>query len=124
MNIKLTKTVINCNKGWECLYQPIIDKIIEHDLQVSDVKDKIGIAKIKEKYGLLTICLYHQNNASEEIMNMIIEATRKSKQICEYCGTTQHVGTTRNNWFKTCCKSCWEKNIKNINTDSVWVENL
>lgn len=118
----IRKSVIECHDGWKSLYEPIVDKIMEHDANVSDPSKKIGIFQIKEKFGVLCINLLNTSNASNEILEMITNATRKSSRICEFCGTSEHVGTTKNNWYKTCCKSCWEKNIKALNADSKWGE--
>ena len=118
------RSVIECGEGWKCLYQPIIDKILEHDSNVQELKDKIGIRQIKEKFGLLQIYIENEKNASDELLDMISNATRQSRNICEFCGTKEHVGSTRNFWFKTCCKSCWERKIKSMNNESVWKENL
>ena len=116
----LKKSVVSCRSGWACLYEPIIDKIMVHDSNVDDVEKKIGIFQVKEKFGQLTINLINPQNASHEIMSMIYDAARRSTKICEFCGTTSNVGTTKNNWYKTCCESCWEKYIKVNNPDSRW----
>lgn len=118
----IRKDVIECKSGWKSLYEPIINKIMEHDSNVTDPNKKIGIFQIKEKFGVLVFNLINTSNASDEILEMITNATRQSSRICEFCGTKENVGTTKNHWYKTCCKSCWEKNIKAHYEDSKWKE--
>ncbi|MBR6517533.1 MAG: hypothetical protein IKT40_11935 [Bacilli bacterium] len=116
----ITVSSLQCNKGWSKLYQPIIDKIIEFDSQQENVKDKIGIAYIKEKDGVMKITLVQPHNADSSIMDLIYEAENKSKSVCEYCGSETNVGITMNNTYKTCCKTCWEKNIIPMQENSIW----
>ncbi len=112
--------LIECRDGWKQLYQPVIDAIKEHDdVQTSEDK-KIGIAQIKEKWGALEIYPKNRENMPEKIREMILKASNDSKHVCEYCGTKENVGTTMNHWYKTCCKSCWEKKISIYNEDSRW----
>lgn len=111
---------IQCGKGWESLYLPIINKVIEFDDKQINVSDKIGIAYVKEKDGMLKIYLVQPHNASAELIDEIYSAEIKSKEYCEYCGTTENVGVTMNFTYKTCCKECWEKNIGKWNKDSIW----
>lgn len=120
----ITKSVVECRDGWASLYEPIIEKIIEHDSKIENVNNKIGVAQVKEKFGIMCINVVNVHNCTSEITEMINNAIRESGKICEYCGTRHNVGSTRNNWYKTCCKSCWEKYIKTYNDKSIWKEIL
>lgn len=100
-----------CNVGWEKLYQPIVDEINEHDNNVQNEEDKIGIFQIKEKWGGLRIYVKNKKNLSDELRNKIHEAEIESMKTCEFCGTKENVGMTMNNWITTCCEKCWREKI-------------
>ena len=98
---------IECEKGWEKLYQPIIDKINEHNEKYPD--NKIIINQIKEKFAGLR---FYADNTTEEIDNMIREAEDKSYKVCEICGEEHNVGILNcNGWYSTLCMDCAKKNI-------------
>ncbi len=113
-------SILRCGKGWEKLYQPIVDKVIEYDKQQKDVKDKIGIAYIKEHDGYLKICLNQPHNANCKLIGEIYNAELKSRSVCEFCGETNDIGVTMNNAYKTTCKKCWETYILPKHDDSIW----
>lgn len=113
-------SAIQCASGWKKLYQPIIDRVITHDSVQNNLDDKIGIAHVKEKDGMLKITLVKPHNATASLIDDIYEAELMSKEICEFCGTLHDVGVTKNHNYKTCCKSCWEKHILDMYDDSVW----
>lgn len=113
--------IVTCRNGWEKLYKPIIDKIMEYDSKQADVSDKIGIEEIKEKYGIMKIKVINHINLTDEISQMITKAERDSMDTCEFCGTKDDVGVTMNFWYKTCCKHCWENHILKNEPQSVWM---
>lgn len=118
--METNETVIKCNDGWKDLYQPIIDEIIKFDNSQNNVFNKIGIKSVINSLGELTILLYQPHNLPDKIKDMIIKAKTKSLSTCEFCGTTQNVGTTINKNYVICCKSCWEKHIKATTQNSFW----
>lgn len=114
--------IIQCGKGWEKLYKPIIELIFKHDDKCQDPTKKIGIKEIKEVDGALTIEVVNEDNLTIEIRNEIINKKYDSLNVCEFCGTENNVGTTMNNDYKTCCKECWENIILVKNPSSIWKE--
>lgn len=113
--------IVKCEKGWECLYKPIIDEIYKHDSQQEYVEDKIGIENICEKYGMFSIDLIQPRNLTDEISQMITNAGRDSLRICEFCGSKENIGVTMNFRYKTCCRSCWQQKILEYEPKSVWM---
>lgn len=98
---------IECGEGWKKLYQPIIDKIDEHNNKFPD--NKITITQIKEKFAGLR---FYADNTTEEIDNMISDAEDKSYKVCEICGEEHNVGILNcNGWYSTLCMDCTKKNI-------------
>lgn len=102
---------IECGRGWEKLYQPIIDKIEELNKTRTE-DDKIVITQIKEKWGTLR---FYVNNAPQEIYDMISKAEERSQVVCEDCGyenpekvRTAFIG----GWARTICDRC-RQNLKN-----------
>lgn len=116
----MKEKIVKCEKGWECLYKPIIDEIQKHDSIQTSPNDKIGIEEIKEKYGMLSIKLINEHNLTDKISDMITKAIRNSLNVCEYCGTMNNVGVTMNFWYKTCCEKCWRKHILSSEPKSIW----
>ena len=116
----MTNNVIKCGKGWESLYMPVIEKIMDYDSNQEKVEDKIGIKTIEEVDGSLKIIPINDKNMTNEIQTMILDAYYKSHNICSFCGTESEVGTTMNDKYQTCCKTCWQDNILKKNPNSIW----
>ena len=112
--------IVRCGKGWESLYKPIVNQVIEHDISQSDKTKKIGIEYIKEHDGMLKICLSQPHNADSKLIGEIFQAEMQSRRVCEYCGETENIGITMNNTYKTTCKNCWENFILTQHSDSIW----
>lgn len=112
--------VVMCNKGWQKLYQPIIDNVIHYDELAYLPEDKIGIKSIDCVDGVMEVKLINPHNASEELKKEITCAENLSSRTCEYCGETKNVGTTMNFFYKTCCKACWERHILPHYLQSIW----
>lgn len=117
--------------GLENGYYPDRDKIDSvHFFEIDDgwlplvkqlIKDLINagwdrkILQVKEKFGGLR---FYINLGSDEIFNLITKAEEASYTICETCGTTEKIGTTKMGWRKTICKDCEIKQSSNLNN---WV---
>ena len=90
---------ISCNKGWFYLLDAIFDLIKDHNIEISD---------IKEKYGELRIYAM-SDDYSEKILQ---RAESLSHGICEMCGkkiesSKLEKDKYRNDyWIYTRCKSC------------------
>lgn len=113
-------SIITCGKGWEKLYERVIDRIIEFDSKQDSVEDKIGIGKIKEENGVLSFELIQPENITYEINDLIDDVKHGSLYVCEFCGAVNDVGVTLNNSYKTCCKYCWEHFILSKTPTSIW----
>lgn len=91
---------IECGKGWEKLYRPIIEYIERYN---KDHDDKIEIHQIKEKFGGLR---FYTSRYTDELRKMIADAESESYGVCEECG--KPCGTIRNNfWIYTLCQDCF-----------------
>lgn len=117
----MKEKIVKCKKGWESIYNPIIDAIYKHDSEQEYIKDKIGVEEISEEYGMFKIELIQPRNLTDEISQMITNAGRDSLRICEFCGTIENVGVTMNFRYKTCCRSCWRNEILEYEPKSVWM---
>lgn len=88
---------IECREGWKHLYQPIIDYANEHNIEISQVK---------EKFGLLTIYLEEYDDT---VRQMIREAEKKSYNTCEICGKHIDKPISENYWIYAECEDCHNK---------------
>ena len=52
---------------------------------------------------------------------MVRIAENMSANICEFCGSTEEVGTTQG-WISTICKSCYDNSSERI-SNREWKEN-
>ena len=120
----MKEKIVKCKEGWKSIYQPIINKIYKHDSSKTNVDEKIGVEEICEKYGMIAIKVIQPFNLTDEISAMITEAGRESLNVCEFCGTRESVGVTMNFRYKTCCRSCWKRNILEYEPKSVWKEKI
>ena len=114
--------VVTCEKGWKDLYESIIEIIVDYDKRHFKAEDRIGVESISEVDGGMEVKVINENNLTSGIRDEILIREHESFNICEFCGTKTGVGTTMNNDFKTCCKSCWESNILNKQENSIWKE--
>ncbi len=100
---------IECGKGWEKLYGPVIEKINKYNEEHLD--DPIRVEQVKEKWGTLRI---YVSSAPKEIYDLIEEAERKSRYVCEDCGFQDNEKVkTRNimGWYRTLCEKCFNSCI-------------
>jgi len=91
---------IECDKGWESIYLPIIKYIDEYN---KTAKEPIEILQIKEKWAGLRI---YTNYDTDELHEMIRNAENESYHTCEHCGTKEDVGLLVDGWYQTVCKKC------------------
>lgn len=80
---------------------------------LSDLKKidpNLKVTQIKEKFGLLRV---YCRGTTKEAFDRIQEAEDQSAKICERCGSTENVEhKAPNNWWRTLCEDCWEKQLK------------
>ena len=95
---------IECDKGWEKLYKPILDYIEEYN---KDKKgdDEIEVHQIKEKYGGLCIYL---SKYTEELRQMINKAEAESYHTCDICGKHINKPIVEDYWIYPMCKECFD----------------
>lgn len=97
---------IECGRGWEKLYMPIIQYIEEYNKNKEE-DQKIHIIQIKEKYSQLR---FYTNFVTTELNKMIGAAKDKSWNVCESCGSETYVGHT-NNHISVCCIDCLKEQL-------------
>ena len=95
---------IECDKGWEKLYQPIIDYIEEYNIDKED-NDKIKIWQIKEKFGTLS---FYVSKKTDELRKMIEDAEAESYHTCEVCGKYINKPITEHHWIYPMCRECFD----------------
>ena len=98
---------VDCEKGWEKLYQPIIDYIDEYNKKN---EEKIEIHQIKEKFGGLRVYLSHY---TDELRQMIDKAEEESFNTCEICGRHIKKPIVENHWIYPMCRKCFRKGEEN-----------
>ena len=86
---------IECEKGWESLYGPLIKLCNENNIKIT---------QIKEKYGGLR---FYVLGAPDWLWDKIDEAEKKSFTICELCGAPGELRGAI--WYMTRCDKCNEK---------------
>ena len=99
---------IECDKGWESIYRPIMDWIEKYNEE--NPGDVITITQIKEKFGGLK---FYVDKYTEELSEMIHNAEAESYCVCETCGTRENVGITVGGWYRTICPDCLQKLLAN-----------
>jgi hypothetical protein len=67
---------------------------------------QVVATQVKEKFGGLR---FYYNGGDQLIDGMIRLAEHESYYICEECGSTEHVGITKEGWLFVRCKNCAEK---------------
>lgn len=96
---------IECDKGWEKLYQPIIDYIEDYNKD-KEGDDRIEILQIKEKFGHLTI---YVSKKTDELRSMIEDAEADSYHTCEVCGKHINKPITEHHWIYPMCRKCFDE---------------
>jgi len=70
------------------------------------VSPEFRFTQVKEKYGQLEMYTY---NASDEISDIIDEASEKSLTVCEKCAEEGKLIENESHWFRVRCNKCWEE---------------
>ena len=91
MNTSFELFGIECNKGWEALYLPLIERCKE---------EGVTIFQIKEKFGGLR---FYVDSASPELFQAIDLAEAASFNTCEDCGEPGKLRTEGRYWIRTLC---------------------
>lgn len=96
---------IETGDGWSSLIYDLCEEIQNW----CDKNNKqVRFTQVKQKFGLLRIYL---DKNYEEIDNMISIAERKSKEICENCGSLENVYSTTG-WIIYLCEKCHKNREK------------
>lgn len=117
-NLSITDTAmcfgIECGDGWYDLID-ILCFLLQNS--VKNNHPQVEAVQVKEKFGGLR---FYADNCDEYQEGLIKFAEYFSNKICEFCGTTKNVGTTKNYIF-TICKECYKKeklnNLEFINSE-------
>lgn len=96
----LSERGIECADGWYDL--------VDSTLSALNKFDGLKIHQIKEKFGLLRIYTSYYNPEIHEILS---EAEKASAKICEVCGHTEEVKTSKNGYLRTLCPVCMTDHI-------------
>jgi len=78
---------------------------------------QVVASQVKEKFGIL--CFYYYGGNSQ-IDGMISMTENMSGSVCEFCGSTEDIGSTKG-WISIICKSCYDNSGDNIK-NRVWTE--
>lgn len=94
---------MECDDGWYWL----IDKLCDTIQNYTDIngKDQVEATQVKEKFGGLR---FYVIGANDLVDGMIWLAESMSHNICEKCGSTKDVSSTKG-WIVTLCKTCMEE---------------
>jgi hypothetical protein len=84
-----------CGNGW-------FDLLWRLSKKISECKEGVIAIQVKEKYGTLR---FYIGGGSDKVFNIIDEAERESKHICEECGDKGEL-RERGVWLKTVCETC------------------
>lgn len=88
-----------CGDGWADILVELCQKINAHLKTLpKEEAESFVVTQVKEKYGTLRFYVSYYNDVIEEF---IVEAEKKSAQVCEQCGKT---GSIRGHaWLYTAC---------------------
>lgn len=91
---------IECGNGW----YDLLDKLFQDIVKICEEKELPipKITQIKEKFAAL--CFYVES-ADSEIFELIHEAERVSRTVCETCGKPGNVKNVKG-WYITICDNC------------------
>ena len=97
---------IEIGPGWYELLMPVLD-LMECINRGRQDHDKISFSNIKEKFGLLRICLKGED-IPQELKDAVKVAESRYRYYCEYCGSNNTITTEG----KTMCASCRKFNVR------------
>jgi len=98
---------IECGKGWEHLYKPVIDYIEKYNEEHQD--NPIEIMQIKEKFAGLRI---YTNFGTKELHEMIEDAEMQSYNTCECCGKYIEGAKVDGGWYYALCDDCFNEMVE------------
>lgn len=96
-----------CGDGWFWLIDNLchcIQNYIDANSKLRDIPQVVA-TQVKEKYGGLR---FYHDGGNELIDGMVWFAEHLSYRICEVCGSTKDVSTTKG-WMMTRCAKCLAK---------------
>lgn len=85
-----------CGDGW-------FDIIYQLSKNITDLDPDVQAVQVKEKWGELR---FYINGGTNEVYDLIDEATELSLKTCEECGTRENVTTNDCGWVSTLCDKC------------------
>lgn len=111
--------------GWFWLLDQLCDSIQEYidtNNKYKKEEDKkipqVVASQVKEKFGTLNFYFSGGDSYTDGMVRM---AENMSSNICEFCGSTEEVGTTQG-WISTICKNCYDNSSDRI-SNRLWKEN-
>ena len=103
----------DCNDGWFEIIDKLCDDIQNYLDKNPDVEQVVA-QQVKEKFGGLS---FYYKGGDVFIFELTKEAMGRSYKTCEFCGSTQNLGRTKE-WIYTICKHCYD------NTKDFRIKNL
>lgn len=112
---------MECGDGWYWLIDQLcysIQGYVDSHNEGVNIRQKAGTmmkgdrelrveaAQVKAKFGSLR---FYINYGDDHIYGMIWLAESMSKGICEMCGTTENVSSTKLGWITYLCPKCHEE---------------
>ncbi len=110
--------------GWFWLLDQLcnsIQRYIDNQNSFRKESEKVSqvvATQVKEKFGTLN---FYFSGGDDYIDGMVRMAENMSANICEFCGSTENVGSTQG-WISVICKECYENSSDRI-SNRVWKEN-
>lgn len=113
MNTPFDLFAVECGKGWQKLYQPLLDLAELYGAKV---------LQVKEKFGGLRFYFAGGGEKHDWLRAMVDAVETVSFHTCEECGEDGQAGwdseknqpiyktTTSGGWLKSLCSSCRDKN--------------
>lgn len=92
---------VECGNGWHNLLDTLC-----HDIQAyvdTEHVQQVNFIQVKGKFGELRI---YYNLVDKYVDDLIKEAGRQSKLICEYCGNVGSYQKISSGWMQTVCPDC------------------
>lgn len=89
-----------CGDGWYWLIDGLCSSLQWHTDKNS--YPQVEAIQVKEKFGGLR---FYTNNIDDYLSGYIAFAETLSYKICDKCGTTNNITTTKG-WIRTICKEC------------------
>ena len=95
-----------CNEGWFDLIYALSKRLEVHILNIPKRNQHFTKAvQVKEKFGAMR---FYMSSGTEEMLDLINKAEKKSTKVCEACGKSGKV-IWSNGWATTLCSDCHRK---------------